>query len=290
MQAKNAAIIIGICVSVIWVTTIIVFLYYQNFEEELLSSLLGMRWNEIGDALAGIFAPLAFFWLVIAVFVQSSELKAQREELSLTREEMSLARVIKEEEVKEARQTADFIGKQTDILHREEIKNAFKFHDEQLEDLIELALIYMKRTKYVAIGMRFSQNADDNEITKLFDYEKMSSSEIAMSNFLYTRLFVADYLKKENWQENENFDISCDDVIAFAELQAILRSLIELESRLSPSGKITYQRYHLYRARDHLRFYDELIGLQMDDYAQLAKEAEEIKGKREYLFGYQPRQ
>lgn len=34
--------------------------------------------NEFGDFLAGSFAPLAFLWLVVAVFVQSAELKEQR--------------------------------------------------------------------------------------------------------------------------------------------------------------------------------------------------------------------
>ncbi|MEM7300913.1 MAG: hypothetical protein AAF468_07490 [Pseudomonadota bacterium] len=45
--------------------------------------------NELGDFLAGASAPLAFVWLVIAVFIQSLELKAQREELEQTRIEVA---------------------------------------------------------------------------------------------------------------------------------------------------------------------------------------------------------
>ncbi len=41
--------------------------------------------NEIGDFLAGSFAPLAFVWLAFAVVLQSLELSAQRKELELTR-------------------------------------------------------------------------------------------------------------------------------------------------------------------------------------------------------------
>lgn len=43
--------------------------------------------NEWGDFAAGAFAPLAFLWLVVAVVLQSSELREQREELRLTRQE-----------------------------------------------------------------------------------------------------------------------------------------------------------------------------------------------------------
>lgn len=66
--------------------------------------------NEIGDFLAGSFAPLAFIWLVLAVVIQSIELKEQRNELALTRraqqimqEEASLTRTALEAQLSEAR-------------------------------------------------------------------------------------------------------------------------------------------------------------------------------------------
>lgn len=40
--------------------------------------------NLFGDALAGIFAPLAFLWLVVATFIQKDELRLQVKELSNT--------------------------------------------------------------------------------------------------------------------------------------------------------------------------------------------------------------
>lgn len=43
--------------------------------------------NEIGDTLAGFAGSLAFVWLIVTVWIQSKELRAQREELCLTREE-----------------------------------------------------------------------------------------------------------------------------------------------------------------------------------------------------------
>jgi hypothetical protein len=41
--------------------------------------------NELGDFLAGAFAPVAFLWLVMAVFLQRSELGLQRKELKEAR-------------------------------------------------------------------------------------------------------------------------------------------------------------------------------------------------------------
>lgn len=48
---------------------------------------LDSRPNEVGDALAGFSASLAFVWIIVTVFLQTVELRAQREELKLTRAE-----------------------------------------------------------------------------------------------------------------------------------------------------------------------------------------------------------
>ncbi|RVO95003.1 hypothetical protein [Sinorhizobium meliloti] len=42
--------------------------------------------NEWGDFLAGVFAPVAFAGLVVTIWIQSDELRAQREEIAQTRE------------------------------------------------------------------------------------------------------------------------------------------------------------------------------------------------------------
>jgi hypothetical protein len=55
--------------------------------------------NAIGDTLAGIFAPLAFIWIVVTVFLQSYELSEQRKELGLTREELQLAREAQQQQL-----------------------------------------------------------------------------------------------------------------------------------------------------------------------------------------------
>lgn len=80
----------------------------------------GLQLNEFGDAMAGMFAPLAFLWLFVATMVQSQELSLQRRELQLTRGEFAQNRVVAKEQATEARNQAEFIGTQTELFVRAE--------------------------------------------------------------------------------------------------------------------------------------------------------------------------
>lgn len=88
----------------------------KGYFERLLSC---RKANELGDLLAGVFAPVAFVWLMAAVFIQAQELRAQREELSLTRLELAESRKVMEEQARQAQRQADFIGEQTNNLKNE---------------------------------------------------------------------------------------------------------------------------------------------------------------------------
>ncbi|WP_375590210.1 hypothetical protein ABWH89_05100 [Hoeflea alexandrii] len=100
--------------------------------------------NELGDFLAGAFAPLAFLLFAGAVWLQTIELREQRiqlklqyeeyklsrKELALTREEMVEMRRVAIAQADEARASKEFIGKQTEIMQKQ-------FERETLEDLHE---------------------------------------------------------------------------------------------------------------------------------------------------------
>jgi len=77
-----------------------------------------LKINEWGDYAAGASAPLAFLWLVVAVFLQSRELREQRQELSWTRKEFKENRTVMREQATEAKNQASFIKTQTDILKK----------------------------------------------------------------------------------------------------------------------------------------------------------------------------
>lgn len=82
--------------------------------------------NELGDALAGAFAPVAFIWLAGTVFIQSKELEAQRQELDETQEVMREQLAVAKEQVEETRASTALFKKQTGILefdHQKRLQN-----------------------------------------------------------------------------------------------------------------------------------------------------------------------
>ncbi|WP_052201906.1 hypothetical protein [Ensifer sp. ZNC0028] len=101
--------LVAVLVSVVWVVGTAVVAYLKP-----VTSI-----NEWGDFLAGTSAPLAFLWLVLAVLLQSAELRAQRQELELTREEMKESRNVMSAQAAEARKHAGFIEKQTGMLEQD---------------------------------------------------------------------------------------------------------------------------------------------------------------------------
>jgi hypothetical protein len=96
--------------------------------------------NAIGDTLAGIFAPLAFIWIVVTVFLQSLELAEQRKELALTRIELQLAREAQEAQLKVMQKQADIFD---DEKRRRDQLESGRVLEELLKDC--LALIYRTR-------------------------------------------------------------------------------------------------------------------------------------------------
>lgn len=112
--------------------------------------------NEWGDFLAGVFAPVAFFWLVATVWIQSNELREQRRELALTRQEFADNRAVAEAQAKEAHRQAEFIGAQTKVIQQKE-------RDEQL--VTKLVLLrswviasFASKSAYNSLGHRISED------------------------------------------------------------------------------------------------------------------------------------
>ena len=113
--------------------------------------------NELGDFLAGGFAPLAFVWLAGAVFIQSQELAAQRQELKLTRDTLKA-------QTKEIEETTRYIGMQTEILANEqEQRNAAEAHN----DFITHAAALDRFIKDKMHGRKFKISFSDREPIEL---------------------------------------------------------------------------------------------------------------------------
>jgi hypothetical protein len=86
---------VALLITVAWIALVGTLVWLSE------ASVQDRKVNELGDALAGFFAPIAFFWLVAAVWIQSAELKEQRAELALTRDEMTHQREVMNSQVEE---------------------------------------------------------------------------------------------------------------------------------------------------------------------------------------------
>ena len=73
---------VGAAISIAYIVAMLAWAIAEH------SNVLAMTPNEFGDLLAGIFSPLAFFWLVLGFFQQGDELRASVAALKLQGEEL----------------------------------------------------------------------------------------------------------------------------------------------------------------------------------------------------------
>lgn len=110
----------------------------------------GLRPNELGDLLAGAAAPLAFFWFVITVFMQTKELEYQRRELIQSREAT-------EKLANEARSQTNLSRQNVDAVLCQFLEaNVQRQLDEMLDSLIWI----LGRFK-IAFGLSYGSSAQD---------------------------------------------------------------------------------------------------------------------------------
>lgn len=72
--------LLGLIVTAVWVA-VAVILFFQNTEGNL-------KINEIGDYIAGVVAPLAFFWFVLGYYQQAEEIRENTKALVSQRDEL----------------------------------------------------------------------------------------------------------------------------------------------------------------------------------------------------------
>lgn len=98
----------------------------QSTWARLWAGLTCMTANEMGDMLAGMFAPLAFLGLIIAILLQGQDLELQRKDMARTRgvmdeqrkEAAASAKALRAQ-ANAARRTAVFMGEQAQTLKEE---------------------------------------------------------------------------------------------------------------------------------------------------------------------------
>lgn len=86
----------------------------------------GLPLNGMGDVLAGVFAPLAFFWLFIATSLQRRELGLQRQELAETRKVLNEQRKELERSVQESNHQTHIMQRTLETTQSREIYDEFR--------------------------------------------------------------------------------------------------------------------------------------------------------------------
>ncbi|EKF60561.1 hypothetical protein QWE_05828 [Agrobacterium albertimagni AOL15] len=135
---QRPAIIFWACMgSAGWLLVTGLFVYLSPLPSDCAGPIRCMTLNEWGDFVAGVSAPLAFLWLVVAVFIQSKELSEQRAELRLTRREFELNRDVMKAQAEDAKQQAAYIGQQTALMTKGATESERKQKEQVLETTLE---------------------------------------------------------------------------------------------------------------------------------------------------------
>lgn len=118
-----AALWVGVTLSIVWLVVLIVYAASSTAPTPEAEAIT--RWqafwrsppNSFGDALAGISAPLAFLWLVVATLLQSNELGLQRAELTATRQALL-------QQADQLRKSADQLNVQSELMSKSVVLEA----------------------------------------------------------------------------------------------------------------------------------------------------------------------
>lgn len=128
---------------IVSVATIIYLLFI--FKATELSEFVDLELNAKGDFLAGVFAPLAFLWLVFGYYQQGRELKLNTKALELQARELQISNESLKQQVKEMEKSV------------EAQRNLFELTQLQYHTSIEEKL-ESKRPKFGLIGSTYIRN------------------------------------------------------------------------------------------------------------------------------------
>lgn len=206
--------------------------------------------NELGDTLSGAFAPVAFLWLMGAVFIQSQELKAQREELDETQEVMRAQLQVSLQQVEETRASTELFRKQTEILERDQRLRDQKSADEEFDKILEAIQMFIrKETKQGDLILSRIQpvTRDDAKPWALIAYNLKENNTFPFhGDYAASDLWLTlsqHYKNLNRWLREYDDDYYVSDWSGGFALEILtdhLNALIRLEDRLSEAYKTKF--------------------------------------------------
>lgn len=221
VEHKNGVLLFVLIASIVWIAVCALLFSISDpcavgASDFVSARVTCLSANEMGDFLAGAFAPLAFLWLIAAVFLQRDELIAQRSELRQSRE-------IARQQFEESRKNVDYIRQQTEIMSEEH-------ETDQLERDVRSAL----QPAYNAINT-FESIARDVKVTHVFD----TLTPFSRSEDRSQLRLLGGYIRQLEafWAESvpmngDNGPVEFSDTSAFLAMREDLSRVIDAVERL----------------------------------------------------------
>lgn len=193
--------------------------------------------NEWGDFLAGVFAPIAFLWLVATVWIQSDELREQRTELALTRREFELNRTVMIEQAQEAKKQAEYIATQTRLLSEE--SNTRK-RQETLTSFTILVSRYIEYTREYAEESYYRSGVYTGTL-----FQKGIAERISDERYVHEQ---SDWINSSLEATGDNLEVLKPNV--FEDAFIYIYSAEELIEKIPYHSRVSWKRSSLSRLLD----------------------------------------
>lgn len=241
-------------ISILWVVLMACLVILKR------STLDALGLNEIGDALAGAFAPLGFFWLVAGFYQQGKGLEQNSESLKMQAEELSRSTHALNAQVEEQQKLIEATNKQIDInrdknnfdifFQKKQFQPYFHFNNLKVENLA-----YQNSDKVMSIEIKLNLTNSRATCRNLFftyNYKGESAADFIinhqniqlLSNTAETGNIYLN-VKELPLFDNENkckmiLRISYTDALDTLQYQCIFLYLKQY-----PSGQISLDRYQM---------------------------------------------
>ena len=248
---QNLGRVINWALTLSWVGFVFYLWQYSGIEQP-------DKLNEIGDFLAGVFAPLAFFWLVRGFYQQGKGLEQNSISLELQADELAQSTNALNAQVQEQQKLIEATNKQIDI-NRD--KNNFDIFSQKkqfqpyfhINNLKVENFVYQNSDKVISIEIKLNLTNSRATCRNLFfsyNYEGESASDFLinheniqlLSNTAETGNIYLE-IKKLPLFDNENkckmiLRISYTDALDTLQYQCIFLYLQQY-----PHGRISLDRY-----------------------------------------------
>ena len=194
--------------------------------------------NEIGDTLAGLFAALAFVWIIVTVFLQSRELKEQRKEFR--------------EQRKATQDMARAMKAQAEIFEQEQMERQQNLSLRHADELL-------KSVRYELSHARLFWNfgADRRGYVSLFPWDSgATAKEVSNEEFIagYVKAFqkFLDPIKTKIANEKTH---SLSSQATLNKPIATTEKLLSVSQKLSAAERERFSRYELEQLFKQMKTY-----------------------------------